>query len=126
MSRGPWRVLVADDDPTVALLTRAALPAGEFLPTVVDNGDDAWLALQGQPFDLALLDVEMPGLDGLAVAAAIRRMPGGDFPVVLVTGRHDPALIEQARELSADCITKPVDWAVLPGLLRGRLISLGD
>lgn len=126
MSRGPWRVLVADDDPTVALLTRAALPAGEFLPTVVDNGDDAWLALQGQPFDLALLDVEMPGLDGLAVAAAIRRMPGGDFPVVLVTGRHDPALIEQARELSADCIAKPVDWAALPGLLRGRLISLGD
>lgn len=123
MSGGPWRVLVADDDPTAALLTRAALPARDFLLTLVDNGDDALRAFRCEKFDIVLLDIEMPGVDGFEVGAAIRGMRGKDFPVVLITGRHDPAFIERARVLSADYIAKPVDWALLPGLLRGLLAS---
>lgn len=124
MTGRPWRVLVADDDPTVALLARAALPAEDFLPTIVDNGDDAWLAFAGEKFDIALLDVEMPGRDGLAVAAAIRRR-SGDFPVVLMTGRQDAAFMAQAAALSAEHLAKPVDWAALPGFLLARLAGPG-
>lgn len=121
MSRAPWRVLVADDDPTVGLLTRAALAGPDFLPTVVDSGDAALALFDRELFDIALLDVEMPGLDGFAVAAAIRRQRGADFPVVLITGRRDAEFIVRAQALAADYIAKPVNWQSLPGLLRSLL-----
>jgi DNA-binding response OmpR family regulator len=121
MNQPLWRVLVADDDPTVALLSRAALAGGDFVATVVDNGNDALAEFRRQPFDIVLLDVEMPGLDGFEVGAAIRASHGTGFPVVLVTGRSDPAFIAQALALAADYIAKPVNWPSLAGLLRAML-----
>lgn len=124
MSGGPWRVLFADDDPTAGLLMKAALGGGEFILTVVDNGSDALARLQASAFDIALLDVEMPGLSGVEVCSGIRRTFGDDFPVMLVTGRTDPAFVEQARHLSAEHLAKPVDWRALPGRLRALLGGL--
>lgn len=121
MSQRPWRVLVADDDPTVALLSRAALAGGDFAPTVVDNGSDALAEFQRQAFDIVLLDVEMPGLDGCEVAAAIRASHGKAIPIVLVTGRSDPAFVAQAQALAVDYIAKPVNWPSLAGLLHSLL-----
>ncbi len=121
MSSAPWRVLVADDDPTVGLLAQATLAGSEFIATVVDNGSDALTALQGSSFDMALLDVEMPGLDGFAVGEAIRRHLGDSFPVVLISGRRDPEFIARARQLAAGYISKPIDWGALSGLLRSLL-----
>lgn len=121
MSRAPWRVLVADDDPTVALLSRAALAGDEFLPTVVASGDLALAAFRDGVFDIVLLDVEMPGLDGFEVCAAIRQSHGRDFPVVLVTGRSDAAFAERAGALSVAVMAKPVDWSALAARLRGLL-----
>lgn len=121
MSQQPWRILIADDDPTAALLFRAALAGEAFVLTVVDNGVDALAAFESQPFDLALLDVEMPGMDGIAVCAAIRQARGEDFPVLLVTGRNDSAFLTQAMALSAGYIAKPLDWAALSGTLRALL-----
>lgn len=123
MSGAPWRVLVADDDPTVALLACAALAGDEFLATVVDSGDLAWSTFRDGHFDIALLDVEMPGLDGFEVCAAIRHGYGDAFPVVLVSGRDDPAFIERAQGLAADYLAKPVNWSALAGLLRSLLAS---
>jgi CheY-like chemotaxis protein len=124
MTQGPWQVLVADDDPTVALLSRAALAGGNFVPTIVDNGSDALAEFGRQAFDIVLLDVEMPGLDGFEVAAAIRASHGAAFPVVLVTGRSDPAFLAQAQALSADYIAKPVNWQSLESFLRSMLAAL--
>ena len=121
MSNRPWRILVADDDPTAALLFPAALAGGEFELTLVDNGLDALAAFRCQAFDMALLDVEMPGLDGLAVCAAIRQSHGDAFPVLLVTGRHDAEFLARAQSLAAGHLGKPVAWAALAGMLRSRL-----
>ena len=121
MSQPPWRILIADDDPTAALLFRAALAGDAFLPTVVDNGIDALTAFESQPFDLALLDVEMPGMDGLAVCAAIRQARGEAFPVLLVTGRNDREFVAQAMSLAAGYIRKPLNWSALPDTLRALL-----
>lgn len=121
MSNRPWRILVADDDPTAALLFPAALAGGEFELTLVDNGLDALAAFRRQAFDMALLDVEMPGLDGLAVCAAIRQSHGDAFPVLLVTGRHDAEFLARAQSLAAGHLGKPVAWAALAGMLRSRL-----
>jgi len=121
MSRAPWRVLVADDDPTAGLLMRAALAADDFQPTIVERGDLALAAFGEAPFDIVLLDVEMPGLDGFEVGAAIRRSHGAGFPVVLVSGRGDPDFVERAQALSAAVIAKPVNWSSLAGQLRALL-----
>ncbi len=121
MSNRPWRILVADDDPTAALLFPAALAGGEFELTLVDNGLDALAAFRRQAFDMALLDVEMPGLDGMAVCAAIRQSHGDAFPVLLVTGRHDAEFLARAQALAAGHLGKPVAWAALASMLRSRL-----
>ena len=121
MNNRPWRILVADDDPTAALLFPAALAGGEFELTLVDNGLDALAAFRRQAFDMALLDVEMPGLDGMAVCAAIRQSHGDAFPVLLVTGRHDAEFLARAQSLAAGHLGKPVAWAALASMLRSRL-----
>lgn len=121
MSPLPWRVLVADDDPTVGLLSRAALSGGEFETVVVDRGDDAVSAILTQEFDIALLDVEMPGKDGFAVCQAIRDSARPDLKVVLVSGRCDAEFLARAQALGAGHIAKPVDWRALPSTLRSLL-----
>ncbi len=118
MSGPLWRILVADDDPTVGLLACAALAGSGFLPTVVDSGSAALAAFRCEAFDIALLDVEMPGMDGLEVGAAIRRLRGEAFPIVLVTGRDDGEFLQRARLLAATHIAKPVDWRTLPETLQ--------
>ena len=121
MSRPPWRVLVADDDPTAVLLFRAALAGGDFLVEVAGDGDHALAMFRRGAFDAALLDVEMPGLDGTEVCAAIRQSHGPAFPVFLITGRGDDAFLHRVRSLAARHVEKPVDWAMLPGMLREAL-----
>lgn len=121
MSTAPWRVLFADDDPTASLLVQVALGGSDFVLTQVDNGSDALTEFQNAAFDIALLDVEMPGLNGFEVCSAIRRTHGDGFPVVLVTGRRDDAFVERARQLSVTQLAKPVDWMSLPAFLHSLL-----
>lgn len=121
MSDAPWRVLAADDDPTARLLMQAAL-GGDFVVTLVADGNDALAAFQASAFDIVLLDVEMPGLDGFAVCAAIRRTHAA-LPVILVTGRSDPEFLEQTGRLAAAYLAKPIDWTSLAGHLRSMLAA---
>jgi len=125
MSRPPWRILIADDDPTATLLFQAALSGGDYEIETTDNGDDALDLFRRDTFDAALLDVEMPGLDGIAVCEAIRQSHGHAFPVILITGRNDAEFLLKAHSLAADYMAKPLDWAALPGLLRDVLGAPG-
>jgi len=118
MSPAICRVLAADDDPTVALLLRATLKAPAFALTVFDNGLAAVDACRQEIFDIVLLDVEMPGLDGLAAAAEIRAMRGAGLPLVLVSGREDAPFIAECERLAARRLAKPVDWRALAEQLR--------
>lgn len=121
MSVQPCRVLVADDDPTVRLLMQAALAAPEFVVTAVEDGLAAMTEFRRGSFDLVLLDVEMHGMDGFEVCAAIRATHGRALPVMMVTGHDDPAFMEKCRAMAADHIAKPVDWQTLAQHLRARL-----
>jgi len=121
MNQPICRVLVADDDPTVALLMPVALDPGEFSVVVVDNGLDALAEFKRTPCDIVLLDVEMPGMDGFAVCAAIRQSRGHDFPVVLVSGHRDPESIARAEQLNASYIAKPVNWQLISAQLKALL-----
>lgn len=123
MSHSPCRVLFADDDPTMGLLMRLALGKAGFAVTVVDNGAAALAEFERAAFDLVLLDVEMPAMDGFEVGAAIRQSQRRDTPVVLVSSHDDPVFLDRVRALSAGHISKPVDWPALPDLLRTLLAS---
>ncbi len=116
-----WHILVADDDPTMGLLMRAALGDGSFELVVVDNGRAALDAFLAHPFDMVMLDVEMPEMDGLAVCAAIRQSEWPATPVMLVTGREDDDFVSQARALDAGLLAKPVNWGTLSASLRAVL-----
>lgn len=117
-SDGRIRVLAADDDPTVALMMGIALPATDFAVSVVADGSTAARVMSEACFDIVLLDVEMPGIDGLQLAAVARQQRGAEFPIVLLTGREDAAFLDRCSELGARHVGKPVDWRALAGLVR--------
>lgn len=114
VSPDPRRVLVADDDPTTCLLLKAALGKQGFAVTTVNNGKAALERFADQAFDLALLDIEMPELDGYLVCGELRRRYGPALPIVLITGHDDRDSIASGFEVGAnDFISKPIDWLKL-------------
>ena len=122
MNTGGARILVADDDPTACLLMQAALGNQGFKVTTVDNGHAALAAFSAQPFAMALLDIEMPGLDGYLVCNELRRLYGKSLPIVLITGHDDRQAIEAGFAAGAsDFISKPINWSTLAQRLRPLL-----
>ncbi len=123
MTEHVHRVLVADDDPTMRLLMPVALAGKGFAVSVFEDGLAARDALQHASFDLVVLDVEMPGMDGLELARSMRQMPAYTaLPLVLLTGRQDPAFLAACADLGAHHLAKPIDWqgiaAIFSELLR--------
>ena len=119
----PTRVLIVDDSASMRAMLRKILDADPMIDvagTAADAAHARALIKELEP-DVLLLDVEMPGLDGMAVCAAIRQSHGDAFPVLLVTGRHDAEFVARAQTLAAGHLGKPVAWAALAGMLRSRL-----
>jgi response regulator NasT len=89
------RILIADDERVVATGLQGQLTAlGHEVVAVVDDGELAVEACRRLNPDLVILDIEMPGLDGLAAARHIARDPG--TPVIILTAHGHPTLVEQA------------------------------
>jgi CheY-like chemotaxis protein len=119
------RILVVDDNPTnCRLLTLQASKWG-MVPRGVSGGGPALEILRaGEKFDLAILDMQMPGMDGLMLAEEIRKLPqGAALPLVLLTSmgvRTDSP--EFSRVKFASCLTKPIKPAQLHEILL-RVVS---
>ncbi len=112
---GRPRVLAVDDDPTVRSFVRALLSDAGYDVAEASNGADALVACSAELPDLILLDVTMPGMDGIATCAALRALPdAGSVPIVMLTGSDDLEAIDRAYEAGAtDFTTKAVHWLVL-------------
>ena len=95
----------------------------DFSVVVVDNGAAALAALAQGVFDLVLLDIEMPEMDGFAVCAEIRQQSEGKLPIVLITGYNDERFGARAAALGAGHIAKPVDWSRLAARLQAFLAA---
>ncbi|WP_345793288.1 EAL domain-containing protein [Thauera sp. JM12B12] len=108
------RILVADDDLTACLLLRAALEKAGFEVCTASDGAQALREFARSAFDMAMLDVDMPGLNGFEVCAVLRREAGDAFPIVMVTGMDDTGSIETAYQSGAtDFMSKPLNWALI-------------
>jgi two-component system response regulator BaeR len=86
---GPARVLVVEDEPRMAALLADYLRAAGHEPECVADGAAALAAWQARRHDLVLLDLMLPGLDGLGVCRVLRRQTA--VPIVMLTARSDEA-----------------------------------
>jgi two-component system, OmpR family, copper resistance phosphate regulon response regulator CusR len=114
-------VLTAEDDDRLAeLVVRALVRAGHDVERVPD-GESALRRLREGGVDVALLDVDMPGLDGVRVLTALRA-EGIGLPVLLVTGDNAPGHVVAGLEAGADdYITKPFRFDELVARVDARL-----
>ena len=115
--------LIVDDDITLRVLAREALEQAGCRVEDASTGQEALEAFQRETPDIILLDVVMPGMDGFATCAAIRKLPGGAaVPILIMTGLDDVRSIATAYDAGAtDFVTKPWNALVLSHRVRYML-----
>ena len=103
------RIVIAEDDPAIGTMLVKVL--SQFYDVVVTSDGASAVAAAGKqpPPDLLLLDVMMPGMDGHAVAAAVRLLPGlKSVPIIFLTAKTGPAeVIKGIQSGARHYITKP-------------------
>lgn len=114
-------VLVADDEDSLRITISAWLGDEGFEVQQTDNGLDAIKMVQSNDFDIALLDIKMPGANGLEVLRYIKKN-SSSTEVVMMTGMSDVSMAVEAMKLGArEYLTKPVDMEQLVPQLRSLL-----
>jgi two-component system, sensor histidine kinase and response regulator len=113
-------VLVADDNATNRRIFEKTLKKWQMIPTLVESGPAAIDAVldarrRGQPFDLVLLDVNMPGMDGFSTAGQLRDQPDGVLPtVMMVTSSDQFGDAQRCKDMGIVAyLVKPVRQAAL-------------
>jgi DNA-binding response OmpR family regulator len=102
------RILIVDDEPNVRLVFRTALESIGYQIEEAANGENALEKLGGSHYDLALLDLQMPCLDGMATLRRLRET-GIEVPVVIVTAHgRIPDAVEAMKLGAIDFVSKPV------------------
>lgn len=118
------RVLVVDDDPALAEMLTLVLGTEGFDASVVERGDEALAAFRAFRPDVVLLDVMLPGLDGIAVCRQIRAESG--TPIVMLTARGDTVDVVAGLEAGADdYVAKPFKPRELVARIRARVRRTG-
>lgn len=114
------RLLVVDDDPQIQRMLRSQLAAREYDVHVVADGPAALLAVAEFEPHLVLLDITMPGMDGLDVCRRLREWSA--VPVILITAADAPQTKMTALDLGADdYLTKPFHMGELLARIRAVL-----
>jgi two-component system, OmpR family, response regulator len=103
------RVLVVEDEPHIRDLIALHLSLEGLKPVAVGDGDEGLRLARAEPFDLVVLDLMLPGLDGVTVCRAIRRdTTNGDVPILMLTARREESDKVLGLESGADdYLTKP-------------------
>ncbi len=109
----PQCILLVEDDPTIAEVIVGLLRAQGHSVVHAPHGLAALTEAADNTFDLALLDLDLPGLDGFALARQLRVF-GNRMPLIAVTARADEAAEPNAREAGFDCfLRKPLTGEML-------------
>jgi DNA-binding response OmpR family regulator len=116
-------LLVVDDDEANRDLLSRRLTRKGYEVAVAEDGSRAIGLVRGQPFDLVLLDVVMPGLSGLEVLQELRQShPATELPVIMVTAKNESGDIVEALRLGAnDYVSKPLDVPVVLARIQAQL-----
>jgi two-component system, OmpR family, response regulator QseB len=115
------RILIAEDEPRIAAFIEKGLKANGFTPTLSANADEAIALALGGEFDLLILDLGLPGRDGLEVLQELRGQ-GERLPVIILSARDDVRDKVAGFEGGADdYLTKPFRFEELLVRIRARL-----
>lgn len=105
------RILIVEDDPNIAKMLQAALSIVNYQSTVCDNGRDALPLIRSDAFDLVLLDVMLPEMDGFEI---MEQVGYGKTPVIFLTAMQDVSDRVKGLHLGAeDYIVKPFETVEL-------------
>jgi DNA-binding response OmpR family regulator len=117
------RVLLVDDDARLVHIVGLYLQVQQFEVLTAESGEAAMRLLNAGLPDLVILDLMMPGLDGISLCRRIRGMPGGDvLPVIVFTALSDGKDLEAAREAGANrVIGKPFNLTGLGAAVEALL-----
>lgn len=110
------RILFAEDERIIRYTLAEGLRAAGYDVICADDGEMAWQIFQQQAIDVALLDVRMPGLDGIELAKRI--MAVADIPLIFLTAYGDADLLQSACKLgAATYLVKPLTVAqIIPAI----------
>jgi DNA-binding response OmpR family regulator len=115
------RILVVEDERKIGALLRKALAEAGYAVNELSRGDEALDALRETPYDAAVLDVMLPGLDGLAVLRRLRA-ESNPVPILLLTARGEISDKVEGLELGADdYLSKPFAVEELVARVRALL-----
>ena len=118
------RLLMIEDDARLATMVAEYLTKSGYVVTHVGDGEAGLTALQSDPFDLVVLDLMLPGIDGLEVCRRIRALSGdlARMPVLMLTAKGDPMDRVVGLELGADdYLPKPFEPRELLARIRAVL-----
>lgn len=110
----PSSVLVVDDDEVLRLLLRQFLTGEGYRVFEASDGSEALRKLSEAFFDLVVMDIAMPGIDGLAVCEQLKLSMASPPPVLMISALDDEESVDRAFHAGAvDLIRKPILWSVL-------------
>lgn len=114
------RILIVEDDADIAAIERDYLELGGYLVTIAPDGTVGLDKALSEPFDLLLLDVMLPGVDGFTICKAVRAEK--DIPILMVTARGED--VDKIRGLgfgADDYVEKPFSPSVLVARVKAHL-----
>ena len=120
MDTAQGSLLVVDDNPMNRDMLARRLARRGYTVTVAEDGYQALAMIEAQQFDLVLLDIMMPKLDGWEVARRLAKTTGGPVPIVLLSARAQESDVQKGNDLGvAAYVTKPFDPIQLLHLVAG-------
>ena len=114
------RILIAEDEPRLAAFLEKGLAASGYSTTTVHNGRTALSIARDDSFDMLLLDIGLPDLDGLTVLRRIRER-GDQLPIIAMSAREQPP-----DHGADDYLSKPFSVALLLARVREQLRAAGS
>lgn len=118
-------VMVVDDSKLARIVAGKTLSAlqPDWIRVEAGNADDAIALVGAQQIDVAILDYNMPGRDGLELAAELREKHP-QMPIAIITANIQDEIIAKARSINATFVSKPVTEEGLAGFLSGAALRL--
>ncbi|MFO7825033.1 MAG: response regulator [Cyclobacterium sp.] len=123
----PKKVLVAEDSSVIINLTKNVLLFENFHITAVKNGQQVLDKLGKEDFDLILMDINMPVMDGIACTKAIRKLPDpkkSEIPIIAITGNYKNFTLDDFKKAGLDdYVQKPLDYDLLLSTVKKHIFK---
>ncbi len=117
------KILVVDDEPEMRIAITEALKREGYQTDAVENGPDALLRLEGEPFDLVISDVKMPKMSGQELLREIKEQSPATLVIMMTAYGTIDSAVESMKEGAFDYLLKPFSIEILAGTINRAFLS---